>query len=280
VYFRVGWLCAVHYFEQLLAPHFCKQTRMAFEDPLHLQYLENILLDHWDYALAALGSLVLLTRPDRWRAVLPLVWLAAVTMALVLHRPFRDHYTPLIALPLCWSAALAVPVMIRSVREWWQEAGTRRWAKLAVATLTVMLFVPALARFPVRADEAARSLGHAPSHEWPEVRQVLNQYAAGTKWVFTDRPITAFYAGLRVPPEVAVFSHKRLLGGYFTPAEQLACLRRYQPEQVLLGRFQLDSLVLDHIDQCYTCIHAGHEFKHYVRRPTAMHKALALAEEE
>jgi hypothetical protein len=280
VYFLVGWLCSVNYLDQLLAPHFCQQTRIAYEDPLQLQYLESILWDHWDYALAAMGSLVLLVGRNRWQAVLPLVWLATVTLALIVHRPLRDHYTPLIIIPLCWGAALAVPVMMRSVRDWWNEAGSQRWGKLAVASLMLMLFVPAVARVPVRADEAARSLGHRPSIEWPQVRQDLSQYAAGTKWIFTDRPITAFYAGLRVPPEVAVFSHKRLLAGFFTPAEQLACLRRYKPEQVLLGRFQLDSLVLDHIDRCYTCINAGHEFRHYVRRPTPPPTLVALDEEE
>jgi hypothetical protein len=278
VYFLLGWLCSVNYVDQLLAPHFCQQTRIAYEDPLQLQYLETILLDHWDYAAAALGSLVLLAGRNWWKALLPLVWLATVTLALIVHRPLRDHYTPLIAFPLCWSAAMAVPVMMRAVRDWWSEVGSRRWVKLALASLAVMLFVPAAARFPVRADEAARSLGHRPSLEWPQVRQDLTQYAAGTKWIFTDRPITAFYAGLRVPPEVAVFSHKRLLAGFFTPAEQLDCLRRYQPEQVLLGRFKLDSIVLDHIDRCYTCINAGREFRHYVKRPAM--KEVALEEED
>ncbi len=49
----------------------------------------------------------------------------------------------------------------------------------------------------------------------------------------------AFRAGLLVPPEMAVFAEKRLETGFLTQEAVLGVITEYQPEQILLGRFEL-----------------------------------------
>ena len=70
-----------------------------------------------------------------------------------------------------------------------------------------------------------------------EVIQQVRAFKSSTHWLFTDLPIVSFYTGLKVPPELAVFSTKRIASGSLGDAELRRILQTYQPEQVLLGRY-------------------------------------------
>jgi hypothetical protein len=89
-----------------------------------------------------------------------------------------------------------------------------------------------------------------------EVMQLVLKYKGSTQWVFTDRPIYAFYAGLRVPPEMAVMSYKRLNSGDLTLEELLAVLQNYRPEQIILdrwtGQIKSDSQLTAYINKNYS----------------------------
>jgi len=54
----------------------------------------------------------------------------------------------------------------------------------------------------------------------------------------TDVPIYGFYADLLVPPEIAVFSTKRIKTGQMTQDQTYQLLVKYHPEQILIGRFK------------------------------------------
>ncbi|MBP5975849.1 hypothetical protein HW132_24695 [Brasilonema sp. CT11] len=89
-----------------------------------------------------------------------------------------------------------------------------------------------------------------------EVMQLVLKYKGSTQWVFTDRPIYAFYAGLRVPPEMAVMSYKRLNSGDLTSKELFAVLQKYRPEQIILdrwtGQIKSDSQLTAYINKNYS----------------------------
>jgi hypothetical protein len=68
----------------------------------------------------------------------------------------------------------------------------------------------------------------------------LRKDAGRTRWVFADRVIYAFWAGVPVPPELAVIPHKRIWSGQLTEVELLKCLERYRPEQMLLWSSRTD----------------------------------------
>jgi hypothetical protein len=55
----------------------------------------------------------------------------------------------------------------------------------------------------------------------------------------TDLPIYAFRAGLPVPPELAVFSTKRVAAGDLNERYLLEIIDRYNPKLILWGRFDL-----------------------------------------
>ncbi len=70
----------------------------------------------------------------------------------------------------------------------------------------------------------------------------MTRYAPQARWVVTDLPIYAFRANLLVPPELAVFTRKRMETGFLTEAQVINVIEAYQPEQILLGRFRYDRL--------------------------------------
>ncbi len=70
-----------------------------------------------------------------------------------------------------------------------------------------------------------------------EVIEQVSMFRSSTHWLFTDLPIVAFYANLKVPPELAVFSLKRIQSGSLGAQELNRILKTYRPEQVLLGRY-------------------------------------------
>jgi hypothetical protein len=81
----------------------------------------------------------------------------------------------------------------------------------------------------------------------------MKSHKNSTTWVFTDRPMIAFRAGYPVIPELAVITEKRLISGDISDADILESVQEWQPEQVLIGRFDLP-LVMDYLDEEYELI--------------------------
>jgi hypothetical protein len=92
----------------------------------------------------------------------------------------------------------------------------------------------------------------------------LRRYKDQTHWIVTDLPMYAFRTDLLVPPEIAVISAKRYETGSFTDDDLLGILRKYQPEQVLLGRFDYPSID-GYLDLNYHVIHTDDEIKLFIR---------------
>ena len=90
-------------------------------------------------------------------------------------------------------------------------------------------------------------------------------HAPETNWVVTDLPMYAFRARLPVPPNLAVFSLKRVETGNLTEEEVAETVRKYMPEQVLIGRFTYPSLE-GFLEQHYRVIHSKEGMRLYLRK--------------
>jgi hypothetical protein len=75
-----------------------------------------------------------------------------------------------------------------------------------------------------------------------QIVALMADHAAETRWVYTDRPMFAFAAGLPVPPYLAVLSSKRLETGALTEEAIRAVLEEYKPELVFAARFEVDAV--------------------------------------
>jgi len=67
----------------------------------------------------------------------------------------------------------------------------------------------------------------------------MTKYTTKTQWVVTDMPMYAFRVGLPVPPPLAAITDKRLASGEVSEEQIIQVIDDYQPEQVLMGRFNL-----------------------------------------
>ena len=98
-----------------------------------------------------------------------------------------------------------------------------------------------------------------------KVLNLMADYADRTHWILTDMPMYAFLVRRPVPPLLATFSEKRLLTDSITAEEVLATLRAYNPEQVMLARFNLP-LLDEYLALNYSLVASPEFFRLYIRK--------------
>lgn len=247
----MGWVILAfpsYNLEALLRPHWAAlELRNAAATGLDLDrngfgelLLDSLNRDYAYYGLALIGTIWAVRRGDR-RVAYPLAWLALDLIWLRNHYPIWDHYILLVAIPIAWLAAYGVAAGLRGWRSphWgWRRGG---------ALLATGLVIVAIASETVRAIEQRPWNAQAfladccdadVAREYQIIAPLLAFYGDQTRWFLTDRPIYGVYAGLRVPPEIAVFSKKSLATGLINDASLTALLQRDRPEQVAIGRFR------------------------------------------
>jgi 4-amino-4-deoxy-L-arabinose transferase-like glycosyltransferase len=239
---------------QLVAPHLGAATRTAFVQGDNLAYLGTALLRQIATLPLAIVGLVWAFKNRKTAAFLPAGWLLMGLAFLLYERPLWYHHVLVLTIPLVWLSAFGVEAGVRAFgrRESAASEQSRRpggadraalrssarWALLLVGVLLAVLAVfDPLTRKPRLREEIP-----GPVPEYGEgVADLLcpgaESRAAGETWVFTDRPIYAFQAGLSVPPPMAVLSAKRLFSGTITENDLLDVMNAYHPKYVLLERY-------------------------------------------
>jgi hypothetical protein len=74
----------------------------------------------------------------------------------------------------------------------------------------------------------------------------------------------AFRVQKPVPPNLATFSQKRLATGSLTEEDVLQAMQQYQPEQVLMARFEIPALE-DYLQENYTLVLSREFFRLFIR---------------
>ncbi len=230
-------------------------------------YLRSMLAQDRRYLVpVALGTAVLIVKRRQWSGLLPIFWLLASTGVMLKHQPIWYHHYLLLSIPFYWLLSVAIALLFdflyQKLEPLTRHSLCRKRIMILGACLLLVLGIgktlPALPIGQPYGDPAA-------------LEQVI-RYKPVTQWLFTDRPIYAFKAGLRVPPETAVISAKRLNSGNLTMADLLALWQRYQPEQILLARWtdqiQQDPDLARYLSANYvkTYTNATAKVQHYVRQ--------------
>ncbi len=223
--------------------------------------------------LAAAGAAVALAR-RRWIGLLPAAWAVLAIAVLAPHKPLWYHHHLLVSIPLCWSGGLAIGAI--ASRKWLKTVAqaltprgdARAWAASAGAALPAwgpaLPAVAGAALFIGHVSEIHR-VGLAPSGgagAWRDalILGVMQGLAPETRFVLTDRQIVPFRAGLRVPPDMAVTSLKRIWSGNLDEARVLEALEAHRPEQVLLSgrRIPLSPGLVGRLNQAYKPMYHDH----------------------
>ncbi|RME94995.1 MAG: hypothetical protein D6766_04415 [Verrucomicrobia bacterium] len=189
---------------------------------------------------AGLGGLALLAGMRRREALLPAAWLLTVALVHQVHRPFWPYYRLHFAIPLAWLGGLGVVEGGRALWRRFPPRSRREWVGFGLGWLVWSLVVSAaLTLAPEKAWWELRRLRRAPLVAEEDRVAVLRELAPRARWIFTEDRLSAFWAGLPIPPELAVIPRKRWWSGQITPEEVRRCLERYRPELVLLEEWQV-----------------------------------------
>ncbi len=92
----------------------------------------------------------------------------------------------------------------------------------------------------------------------------MNNFAKYTNWVLTDMPMYAFRIRKPVPPRLATLSGKQWDTGAIDKNDIIFSLYKYHPEQVLLGRLNMEWLIPE-LSQDYSLEASHGEFQLFIR---------------
>jgi hypothetical protein len=226
---------------QILGSHFDGSAQVSLQREPSWQLLLMFLAQDLDYTLLAGVGIYLLFKQRKPWPVLPLVWLVSVLFGLTYYKPLWYHYYPLVSVPVVWLAAYGLTPSFQFFRQkrWYK---TIRWRKLKQTTVPgvaagFVIFAIALTPVKLAVNAYINYQFVAESKPKLEAIEKVRALRSSTHWLYTDLPIVAFYTDLNVPPELAVFSTKRIASGSLSDTKLMDILQTYQPEQVLLGRY-------------------------------------------
>ncbi len=269
VFTLIGLLLHSLSYEQLLQANLEQNVKSAFQDEsLHRVILPMMLQDSDCLLLGAFGILVVLAK-KQWGKTFPLVWLVTVTLLLLNYRPVWYHYYLLFSIPLTWLAAYGATSAFSFLQQQkrWYSIKPLNLKKSLLSSFAAALLMLSVIGIPIKMA-IAQGENRASVEEYKlntEVVDLLLEHKQHTQWVFTDLPIYAFYTGMRVPPEIAVFSRKRLLSGNLTIDELLSTLQTYHPEQIVLGRFpEIHRELSTYIHKNYSKTYESSSITHYL----------------
>ena len=215
--------------------HFSKETAAVVSANEAYAFHTKTLVEICEFSFPAAAGMVLIVLQRRRDLVFPVVLLLTAVAIHLWHRPFWYYYQLHFSIPLAWLGAVAVleifrmlweqPLAMTRWRKWKFGAGLLTWSaviSLVVTTVPVNLW-----------NEIALLRAAVPAAKDVTVA-AFKRHAAGTRWAFTNERSAAFWAGLRIPPELAVIPSKRMWSGQIGEAEVLRWLQRYQPEIILV----------------------------------------------
>ncbi|MGD9092939.1 MAG: hypothetical protein PVF74_08820 [Anaerolineales bacterium] len=213
--------------------------------------------------LAIVGSLFVLQK-RRWLSLYPVGWMIMGYLYISQITPAQNHHQLLATIPAAMLAGVAIGEVAGMIPGLIKSRKIFSYQALATAIVLTALFLMFMARIPwiTQHPHTIRKIRETS----PESQFLANmyQYAPQSKWIITDRPMFAFRVGLPVPPHIAVMTRKRVDTGYLTEEQVINAVKEWQPEQVLLGRFEFPTLER-YLEQNYQLIHDQIDIQLYVR---------------
>jgi hypothetical protein len=198
------------------------------------------LRDSMPMLLLALFGILFTILTKRWLTLYLIAWMGAAYLLLLGHSPVWYHHQLLVTIPAAMLAGIAVGEGIRLIPAAIRNRGIFN-LRTALSVLALGAF--ALVLYDQLPDlspqlESGANLTSSPLRASPILRDVyqhVEEYAPDTHWMVTDIPIFAFRFGLPVPPNLIVFSLKRVRSELLTEKEILETIQDYHPEQILVG---------------------------------------------
>lgn len=212
--------------------------------------------------LAAIGSVFAIIAKN-WGSLYLTAWTILAYLTLLWQIPVWYHHQLLITIPAAMLAGAAIGQSIDTISQLFRKKGKPIWlVSLAIISMAVLIF-SLVARLPETLLEFS-----TPDTLLERERLFLvrsSNHAAETEWFVTDTPMYAFRIKASVPPNLAVFSDKRILSGGLNEEQILAAIATYRPEQVFIGRFNFPA-VRDYLQDNYRLLYERGKRSLYLRQ--------------
>ncbi len=261
VFGGLAMLAGGAFVDQLVRPHLAADMASLFPYDQGSRRLVPLLLQMPQFlAFGALG--LVLARPWRQaRWLLPALWALTAAAALYTHTPLWSHQILLVLVPLAWLGGLAGGALARA------GGGAEGWRRGVAVAGGGALAAAWLWWGGPQAAATAEVLRRPANPVDRAAVAALRTHGNGTPWVVTDRPIDAYYAGLLVPPPLAVYSIKRVRAGLLTPRQVVEVIRAYRPEQVSYRRIFMGKAVKAYLATHYHMVPDRDGQALFVRHP-------------
>jgi len=258
-------------FEQLIQANLGQNVKKPFSRENSLQDVVLMFFQDFDYLLLAIPGIGLVLEKKEEFNKLPLFWIVTITLLLLNYQPIWYHHYLLLSIPLTWLATYGATLAFEHFeQEGWYSVFKRQNIKnLSLHQIAAFFFSLSIIALPIKLTliQVQNHVFLQQSSSSLEVLTTLLKYQKATHWVFTDMPIYAFYADLKVPPEIAVFARKRLASGYLTDKLLISVMERYHPEQVILTRFpEIHNSLKPYLNKNYLKIYEKKSTTHYLLR--------------
>ncbi len=262
----VGLLVGRAGVSQLVLPHLQASQLEVFRIPDSSLTIQYHLRPAWPVLLLAVLGGISLLRHRRWLGLYPLVWAGSAYLILMQYAPVWAHQQLLVSVPAALVAAGGLGQALTDLPATVKHFKTRRGQALLSAAVLVVAGLMLVVQIPLVAGQWQKwaSSAQKPTSAETTILRKLDKFAPQTRWLVTDRPMYAFREGLLVPPELAVLSSKRVETGNLTGNEMQAAIQRYQPEQILIGRFDFPGLGQE-LQTHYRLIYDRADIQLYVR---------------
>lgn len=254
----MGW-------DQLIGVHLAAQ-----DATFKARKAEEALLTAWPVVLLGLVGAWRSVARRSWSGLCLTGWFALGLVALYVNQPAWWHQHILTTVPAallagitvaeCWDLLRAEhkPLLPRSLRDALPMLG------LLIAAGYLAVRIPGhlevyKPKLPNLFDDIELN-----TREY-EVLAAMNRYDPAGGLIVTDRPMFAFRSEREIPPQLAVFSNKRLTTGWLTEDEVITAIREYDPKLVLLARFGLPN-VQSFVQGQYELIYAYYPLRLYLRK--------------
>ena len=220
--------------DQLIAPHFLKIRPGITSRDLKLSI--PFLWSSSSYLfLPAFVGVTLRILDGRFSTIrIPSFWFVTIFIAHLLHQPFWGFYYLHFAIPLAWLAAVGLKELFLHAKAVFQDPGskvTHRLGWTAFLALVIISSMPAGGLYLWKDYQAIRFSPHIQDFT---IVKLLSKYRDRIHWVYTDNLFLAFYAQVKVPPELAVVSLKRINSTHLTTKVIIQILKHYRPEMIVL----------------------------------------------
>jgi 4-amino-4-deoxy-L-arabinose transferase-like glycosyltransferase len=214
------------HFQQTWVSHFASAKSFEYGSPDDHPFEWIILPRNWDTTIPALVGICVLLKQRARKTLLPLAWFGLTFAIFAFHRPWWSYYYVHLAIPLCWCAAIGLDSLCQQVL----RSNTR-----FLAALLGLYCLGAVSWMGGRLYLQIMAVRTSPQTYSSLVLTEIKDFKQFTDFMYADKQIFSFHAGIPLPPTLAVMVLKRLWAGDLTNDKIAAEMSRYKPGLILLA---------------------------------------------